>query len=203
MQLKSLLRALNHPSDEFSELKYNRNWSLSTATVILLVWFFAEVCQKRLTGFRFNYNNPEKFNTSYVLLSTIVLFILWSVINWAVASLLEGKGKMIEIFVSCAYSLVPYIVCTLAGVVISHFLTKDETAFLTIMQYIGWIGSGFMLISAIKTVHEYTFWKTFFSIFLTIAGMVFVLFLAVLFFGLIQQVILFFRTIYVELTLRS
>ena len=52
------------------------------------------------------------------------------------------------------------------------------------------------------TIHDYTLMKATFSVALSAAGIVFVLFLLVLFFGLLQQVTLFAQTIYMELQLR-
>ena len=81
-------------------------------------------------------------------------------------------------------------------------LTLDESAFLTVIRVLGLLYSFFLLITALKVVHSYTFGKTLLCILITVLGMAFVLFLIVLFFGLIQQVILFFQTIYMELMFR-
>jgi hypothetical protein len=56
--------------------------------------------------------------------------------------------------------------------------------------------------AAMMTIHDYTLMKAVFSVTLSAAGIVFVLFLLVLFFGLLQQVTLFAQTIYMELQLR-
>ena len=56
--------------------------------------------------------------------------------------------------------------------------------------------------AAMMTIHDYTLMKATFSVALSAAGIVFVLFLLVLFFGLLQQVTLFAQTIYMELQLR-
>jgi hypothetical protein len=85
---------------------------------------------------------------------------------------------------------------------LSQVLIIEEGIFLTILKTVGILYSGFMLVSALRVIHDYGIAKTIISVFLTVFGIVFVLFLLVLFFGLIQQVILFFQTIYVELMLR-
>ena len=197
-----LLRILNHPTDEYEELKYRKTWSLPLSFILLVCWVIAEILQKQVTDFKFNTNNTREFNVLYVLASTIVLFAMWVVINWSITTLLEGKGRIKEIWVSCAYALVPYIATTLLCVVLSQMLTLDESAFLTVIRDLGLLYSFFLLITALKVVHSYTFGKTLLCILITVLGMAFVLFLIVLFFGLIQQVILFFQTIYMELMFR-
>ena len=197
-----LLRILNHPTDEYEELKYRKTWSLPLSFILLVCWVIAEILQKQVTDFKFNTHNTREFNVLYVLASTIVLFAMWVVINWSITTLLEGKGRIKEIWVSCAYALVPYIATTLLCVVLSHMLTLDESAFLTVIRVLGLLYSFFLLITALKVVHSYTFGKTLLCILITVLGMAFVLFLIVLFFGLIQQVILFFQTIYMELMFR-
>ena len=202
-QIRIILKVLNHPTDEIEELKYRKQWHLLPSCIILLLWFIAMVFQRQLTNFEFNYNNKQDFNILYVFASTIVLYLACTGINWAVTTLLDGKGTVREIFVACSYALIPYTCTTFLNVLLSGVLIREEKVFLVIINAVGILYSVFILISALKVIHDYSFAKILFSIVLTALGIVFALFLLVLFFGLIQQVILFFRTIYVELTLRN
>ena len=197
-----LLRILNHPADEYEDLKYKKDWNFPLSCLLLAAWAIAEILQQQVTDFKFNTNNTRNFNVLYVLAATLGLFVIWVLINWAITTLLEGKGRIKEIWVSCTYALVPYIAATLLCVLLSQVLTLEESAFLTVIRILGLLYTAFLLITALKVIHSYSFGKTMLCILLTVLGMVFVLFLIVLFFGLIQQVFLFFQTIYMELMFR-
>ena len=56
--------------------------------------------------------------------------------------------------------------------------------------------------SAMMSVHQYSFGKAVICLLLTAAAVAFMLFLFVLLFGLVQQFISFFRTIYNEIMFR-
>ena len=197
-----LLRLLNHPTDEYEELKYGRSWNFPLSCLLLVLWVVAEILCRQATDFKFNTNNTRDFNVLYILASTLGLFVMWVIINWSITTLLEGKGRIKEIWVSCAYALVPYIASTLLYVALSQVLILEESAFLSVIRALGLLYTLFLFITALRVIHSYSFGKTILCILLTGLGIAFVLFLLVLFFGLIQQVVLFFQTIYMELMFR-
>ena len=87
------------------------------------------------------------------------------------------------------YSLVPFIITQLAGIVFSNVLTLDEGAFLIAVEIIGIVWSGVLIFTGFMTIHQFSFGKTVLSIIMT---------LAVLFVGLLQQVISFFKSVWSE-----
>lgn len=200
--IKSFLRVMSHPSDEIGEIKYKKEWDYKLASGSLILWFIASIAKRQLTAFTFNYNNPESFNILVVLATTVGLFLLFTVINWAVTTLLAGKGKIGEIYCSAAYSLFPYVVAVLLSVLISHFAVADEGAFLTIIETLGLIWSLFLLVSVLREIHEYTFGKVFKSLILTVLGMAFVIFIGMLFVSLIEQLVSFVNSLFNELMYR-
>ena len=78
----------------------------------------------------------------------------------------------------------------------------EERAFLMVIQAVGLLWSAWLLLSALKVIHDYSLTKTVMSLLLTVFGMLFVVFLAVLFFSLLQQVWSLVRSIYNELLYR-
>ena len=115
---------------------------------------------------------------------------------------MDGKGKLREIFCATSYALIPYAAAKVFCVCLSHFVIMEEGAFLTVIEAFALLYSVFIFMAAMMTIHDYTLMKATFSVALSAAGIVFVLFLLVLFFGLLQQVTLFAQTIYMELQLR-
>ncbi len=199
---KRVLRVLAHPSAELYEMKYYHDWPITPTVVILLAWYLAEILTAFYTNFKFNYRHITDINILYTLASTVGLFLMWTGINWAITTLLDGKGKVREIFVSTSYALIPYVVAIYICLGLSYVLTMQEAMFMTVIRTVGLLYSLLIFISAHCTVHDYSLKKAILSILLTVGGILFVLFLLVLFFGLTQQVVLFFETIYMELQLR-
>lgn len=199
---KRILKVLGRPSSELYEMKYYKLWPIWPTVIILLCWFAAEVLSAYSTDFKFNYRNLTEINILYTLGATIGLYLMFVVVNWAVTTLMDGKGKLREIFCAKSYALIPYAAAKVFCVCLSHFVIMEEGAFLTVIEAFALLYSVFIFMAAMMTIHDYTLMKATFSVALSAAGIVFVLFLLVLFFGLLQQVTLFAQTIYMELQLR-
>lgn len=199
---KRILKVLGRPSSELYEMKYYKLWPIWPTVIILLCWFAAEVLSAYSTDFKFNYRNLTEINILYTLGATIGLYLMFVVVNWAVTTLMDGKGKLREIFCATSYALIPYAATKVFCVCLSHFVIMEEGAFLTVIEAFALLYSVFIFMAAMMTIHDYTLMKATFSVALSAAGIVFVLFLLVLFFGLLQQVTLFAQTIYMELQLR-
>lgn len=199
---KRILKVLGRPSSELYEMKYYKLWPIWPTVIILLCWFAAEVLSAYSTDFKFNYRNLTEINILYTLGATIGLYLMFVVVNWAVTTLMDGKGKLREIFCATSYALIPYAAAKVFCVCLSHFVIMEEGAFLTVIEAFALLYSVFIFMADMMTIHDYTLMKATFSVALSTAGIVFVLFLLVLFFGLLQQVTLFAQTIYMELQLR-
>lgn len=201
--VRRIMRAMIHPFDEFYDLKDTKQWCFPAALIILFSWFAVTVADKTLTGFIFNYNKPEDTNILFYFASTCLLYLLFVIINWAITTLTDGKGKMYEIFVSCTYALIPYIISILVNIILSNMFTAEEAAFYTFFQAVGFIWSFMLFLGALRAIHDYTFTKTIFCMVLTVAGMAFVIFLLILFVSLLQQFFLFGTSIFTELLYRG
>ena len=199
---KRILKVLGRTSSELYEMKYYKLWPIWPTVIILMCWFAAEVLSAYGTDFKFNYRNLTEINILYTLGATIGLYLTFVVVNWAVTTLMDGKGKLKEIFCATSYALIPYVAAKVFCVCLSHFVIMEEGAFLTVIEAFALLYSVFIFMAAMMTIHDYTLMKATFSVALSAAGIVFVLFLLVLFFGLLQQVTLFAQTIYMELQLR-
>ena len=181
------LRMLFHPQDTAEEIKRTGGGSMAISALILLLWFAATVMQVSLTGFRFNPYSAADLNVGLLFLRTVPLFAVWVAANWGVCTLLDGKGRMKDIFITNAYCLIPYTVSLFLYTAMSHLLVDDEAMF---MQGILMIGAGWsllMLFGALAGIHDYFPGKTLGSILLTLLGVLIVLFLLLLVSGLLQK----------------
>lgn len=193
---------LLHPIEGFEEFNYYKSGSLPLAMGILAAWFLIKIIERQATGFIHNSNNPESLNVLYIFMQTVVLFTLWCVSNWAFCTLMDGKGTFKYIWISCSYALVPMIAFMLIATVVSNFLTYDEAIFRVLLIVLGDTWSIWLLVSALRTIHDYTFGKTIVSIMLTLFGIACILFILVLSLNLYKQVFDLFRSIFSEIQLR-
>ena len=196
------LHILTHPTDEFAELKYHKQYTYKTAAIAFLGLFLSMVFTRQITAFPFNFNNPRDINVIFIFLGMLFACIAFCVVNWCITSLLDGKGNIREIACTVSYSLLPYVSASLLSVLVSHFLIMEEGVFLQILLAAGAIWSVYLLITAFKVVHDYSVTKSVVSIVITVVGVLFLIFLCVLMFGLIQQIVSFVTTVYNEVMFR-
>ena len=193
---------MRHPVKGFTDCKENRRYSTPFALLVSLLLFAVMIVQRQFTGFPFNYEDPLKINVLLIFASTVLLLVLWSIGNWAVSTLLDGKGRMREIFYVTAVSLIPYLLSVVLTVIMSNVLATDEGMFITWVSGFGILWSAFLLFSGLMVLHDYSFLKTLMSVLLTLFLLVVVAFIAVLLFSLFQQTFHFFEDIYNEINFR-
>ncbi len=194
--------AILHPVEGFEDMRWKKSGSLKIAFFIVFLLFLASIAYERLYGFQFFSPNDKTFNIIPHLTKSFVLFGTWTVGNWAVCTLLDGEGTMRNICIYSAYALVPYVAQSLINTALSHILIRDEQIFITIISIIGTGWTAILLFSAIKSVHQYSVKKTILAIIFTIVAMLIMLFLLVLLLSLIQQVIIFFSSLFTEISYR-
>ena len=138
-----------------------------------------------------------------IIIRTVVIFFTWVIGNWALCTLFDGEGTMKNICVNTAYALVPYIIGQVINIILSNCLLRTESAFITFVSYVTILWTVVLLISGMKTVHQYSIPKTLLFMLITILAMVVILILLVLLVSLFQQVYIFVYSIYTELLYRN
>ena len=191
-----------HPFEGFEDLRWKKAGSMKIATVIVFFLFFQQLAYNRLYGFQYYTDYDKVFNIIPYIFRSFGLFLLYVVCNWAMCTLFDGEGSLKNIYIVTAYSLIPYIVGYLVGTFLSHVLIKDEYIFIQTFEIAGLAWSVVLFISAMKAVHQFTFFKTILLILLTLVAMVLCVFLLVLLLTLFQQVIIFIFSLYTEISYR-
>lgn len=191
-----------HPFEGFEDLRWKKAYNMKVAMVIVALFFIISVCDKLLTGFLFDTSNVKIFNVVPIVIQSIVLFFTWVVGNWALCTLFDGEGTMKNICVNSAYALVPYLIGKVVNIILSNCLLRTESAFLTFVSYLTIVWSVVLLISGMRTVHQYSIPKTLLFMFITLLAMVVIIILLVLLVSLFQQVYIFVYSIYTELLYR-
>ncbi len=188
-------RLLIHPVEEFTALKYEGRGSVGIATLIALLLFLVTVVEYFAYGFVFNLNRPQDFRLMIQFLSSSLLLVLWCIANWALCTLLDGEGKGAEIWIASCYAFFPRALLGIPLVLVSRVLCLEEQAFLVMFEGLltGWC----ILLLFIGTMitHQFSFKKTLLSCLLTVVGMVAMVYLALLFMSMFQQMTAFMETV--------
>lgn len=196
------LYTLLHPSDGFEQFKYRKELiCVPLAFGIIAVMFLVNVFKFFSTGYAFNQNAPVDYSLLSTFISSIAIYALFVIGNWAVCTLFGGNGSIKEIACVTAYALIPYIVCQFVGVVLSNVLTLDESIIITIVIAIGVIWSAVILFAGLCAVNQYYAGKNFFTILITLFAMAVIALIAFLFISLMQQLIHFGQLIWDEFQL--
>jgi hypothetical protein len=193
---------LFHPFDGYDDLKRYKKGKMSVAIVFILLYAFLRIFTYQYEGILINDRNPIMLNSLEEIFAVILLVSLFTVGNWSVTTLMEGKGSYREILIVTGYALFPLVLIGYPAVIISNFLTLEEMAFYTLAMGIAYTATGWMLFMGILNIHNYGLFKTIFAFILTFVAMAVMMFIGLLFFDLIQQFISFIASIIDELSLR-
>lgn len=194
---KIALETLLHPADTFYEIKRNNGGSVIIATIFLLIWYAFKIIGFS-SGFIFNTTDIGEANAWYALAQTFGLVILFTLANWAVCTLMEGKGKLKDIYVVVCYSLVPMIIQSVLYDILSNVLTLNESNVLSIVNYLCIAFTLIIIVMGLINIHEYSFGKFVLTTIITALAMILIVFLVFMLAILLQQVKNFVETVYLE-----
>ena len=191
-----------HPFDAFWDLKYEKRGSAAAATVLLLAAIVVNVAQIRLMPFLFNTGN---FLEESALVSGFVgvaaLILLWVCANWALTTLMNGKGSFKDIYTYTCYSLTPMILLYPLIIVVSYFMYEGSASFLNMLTIVATAWVIMLLFVGTCVTHHYSAGKTVLTIILTVVGMLIIVFLAFLVLTLFQQMLTFAQMVIKEIQL--
>ena len=196
------LRIINHPIETIENLKEKKNGSFYWATIILALFTFSEIVLAVTKGFIFNTSRIQDFNLFMVLARSLFMVLLFVIANWALCTLLDGEGRVIDIYIATCYCLIPLTVIRFAEAICSNLLTADEYVFVGMVEVCFNAWFIILLLFALKTIHNYTLTKTIGNALFTVVAMAIIFFIGFLFIVLVQQLYIFAATIVTELIMR-
>jgi hypothetical protein len=200
--LKYSLYTSAHPLDGFWDLTHEKRGSLAAANVIVAMAILVDVMRLTLTSFQFVTINMEEFNAAIVMMRIILPVFLWVVANWSLTTLMDGKGRMRDIYMAVAYALTPSVIINAVMIVLSRLITFDEGAVYWVLSGFSILWTAILLLAGMMMVHDYSLTKTVVSSLLTIVGMGVMVFIFVVFFSLISDAAAYFVSLYKEIMFR-
>jgi hypothetical protein len=200
--LRYALYTAVHPLDGFWDLTREKRGSLAAANVIVTLAVLVEVLRLTLTSFQFVTVNMEYFNAVIVMLRILLPIFLWVVANWSLTTLMDGKGRMRDIYMAVAYALAPSVIINAVMIVLSRIITFDEGAIYRVLEGFSALWTVILILAGMMMIHDYSLTKTILSSLLTIVGMGVMVFIFVVFFSLISDAAAYFVSLYKEILFR-
>lgn len=190
-----------HPFDGFWDLKHEKRGSVRGATfwVVLAVLSFTY----QAVGQAYLFNPTGATSSIFVQAVSILMpLFLWVAANWCLTTLMDGEGSFKDIYIAVGYSLAPLPFFVIPSVICTHFFSLNEAGVVTLLVSIGWIWVALLVVCGMMVTHGYSLLKNVITCLMTIVGMAFIMFIGLLFTGLIQKIVGFISSIITELSYR-
>ena len=147
--------ALVHPFDGFYEIRFRNQGSVLLAFLLMIAFAVMQCLSAQYTGFVMNLNNQDELDTLSMFISNISVLLLFSLSNWTVTTLFNGKGKLSDIFIVVCYSLTVLIIGEAIVCFVSNFVTTEEVMILNSVRALCIAWFVFLLVAGLGTIHEY------------------------------------------------
>lgn len=200
--LKFSLYCITHPLDGYWDLTHERRGSYAAANTILIITLIVRVMKLRFTSFLFLTVYWPELNIFLYLASVVFPLALFVVGNWALTTLFDGKGRLGQVYIASCYCLVPYPLMQLPLMVLSNVVTADEAEFYGLLSVLSLVWCGMLFMAAMGQIHEYSPAKNVLFMVATLFAMLVMVFLLMLFFGMVSQGISYFISLVKELLYR-
>lgn len=193
-----------HPFDGFFRLKNEeRRRSVPCAVIVYALLAISAILNKQLLGYVFADQTAQlNLNVISEIISALLPYMLWVVANWCFTSLMDGSGKLSDIFCATAVAVIPVIVCNLLLIPISNFISLEDIAIFEFIQGFGQAFTWALMFVGMMITHQYTVLKAIATTLLTILGMAIIGFVIVLVMYLIQQLVGFVSSLTTEISFR-
>jgi len=195
-------KILFRPINGFYEMKFEKKGTLKIAFLILVFMCISFAFFNQYTSIIVDRTHPQAVNALLDVGGLLLVLVLFCVANWAVTSLTDGEGKLLEIFMTICYAMTPLVLILIPATLFSNIITLQEAGFFHLL--IGFAVFWFVMLVFIGliVIHNYTVLKAIVTAICTFFSLLIILFLITLFFSLIQQLMVFINSIYRELSFR-
>lgn len=201
-KLKLLFQTPFHPFNSFDDLKYKNMGSWKIAIALTILFYIGSVLNVTSSGFLFSNTLLRNYNSLFTLFASVGLILLWSICNWLVCSMFEGKGSFKDVYVSTSYCLMPWIIFLFLKVILTNFLPLATSGLIGGIEVVILIYTFFMLAIAMIKVHDYDFFKFLLTGLVILFFMILVVFVILMCGILAEQFISFIADIYEEVVYR-
>ena len=191
-----------HPFDGFWDIKREKRGDARTATVILGLFILLYAVRAQFSGYVVTGTVSSEVNALLSVLSILLPLMRWVISNWCFTTLMSGEGTMKDIYTVTAYALKPYVIAAVPLFILSHILTANEAAFYHVLDTVVMLWVLALIFFGMMMVHDYSLSKALLTLVLTVVGICLIVFIALLFVNIVQDVFFFIMDIYQEISFR-
>lgn len=190
-----------HPFDGFWDLKHEKRGSVRASLVFIAVTIAAFYYQAIGQGYLLN---PQGEYSSLLTqaIGVLVPLFLFILSNWCLTTLFEGEGSFKDIFIACSYSLLPIPMLIIPATILSNVCTNSEKDIIGFISTLAFIWLGILIFFGTQVTHDYSMGKNVITILGTAVGMVFIMFIALLFSTLVGKMVSLVTNIITEMQYR-
>ncbi len=189
-----------HPFKGFYELKAEKQGTMAGATVLLMLYIASSLLRGTLSGYLFGGSADQ--NPIMMLMTVCLPVALFVLANWCITTLMEGEGRMRDIYQAVCYALMPMILGQIVLIVLSNLLTLDEASVYSVISGGLLVYTVFLLLAGNMQAHGFTMGRTVGAAIVTVVAMAVIVFLAYLFCNLLFEVAGFISQVYKEIVFR-
>ena len=190
-----------HPFDGFWDLKHEKRGSIRGAIFFIVLAIATFYYQAIGQGYLLD---PYASLASIweQVLGVLVPLFLFVLANWCLTTLFEGEGSFKDIFIACSYSLLPIPLLIIPTTIYSNFCITTEVDIIGFISSFAFIWLGLLIFFGTMVTHDYSMGKNVITVLGTVVGMVFIMFLAVLFTTLVGKIVSLVANIVTEIQYR-
>ena len=201
-KLKMFFNGFLHPFDAYNAVRYKNMGSLKIALVMTVLYFVSSVLTVLCCNFRYTSFDTTTFSSTFQLVKSVGLIILWSLANWGVSVLLQGIGKFKHVFIVTAYSVLPIIIYNFISIPVSYLITSPTSTLMDGMSLVAMFWTGIVLTIGLMIIHNFTFPRFLASVAIGLFFMLLIILIVFIFGILITQLWGFVVTIFMEVIYR-
>lgn len=194
---------LTHPMDGFYWIRHKDYGSVPIAILMMVLFSVSFTINRLCASFVVNDVDPRTVNLITELFGVAMLFLLICVGNWSITCLMNGEGRFKDIIIAVGYGLTPATIGIVLSTLLSQVIAGDEAAFYTLVMAIGIAYAVILVLIGVMQIHNYSVGKTLWTLILTFLAVLIIIFLLLLVYSLIGQMVTFIKSIYLEIVFRS
>lgn len=197
-ELRTLTRTLVHPFESFNDVKYKQMGSLKIAFILTFLFYLSGSAATIWSDFRYTSYDSASYNTLFQIVRTIGLVAVWSLANWGISTLQNGKGRLKEVFIVTAYSVFPIILYNLISIPLTHIVASSESTLISGLHILALIFSAIILTVGLMIIHDYSFPRFLITAFISLLFIILIIFVVFMIGILLTQFWSFFAEVILE-----
>lgn len=197
--LKNVLITLHFPADGYERLR--RKLPYGQACILYIGVCLMAILQVLFTHQPLAAIKPEDANLLSEICKVMIPLLSFVLVSYGLSTLNDGEAKFGAVFVSTAFSMLPYLVLSPLLILLSQILASNEAAIYYGLYTLMWVWVGFQFYRQVNILNNYTLPQTVGLLLLTVCGILILWVLLVLLYFLSQNLFGFIKEIWMEVYL--